>query len=419
MTRVAGCIALALLALGAQASAQDQRLRIPAADLARVLSDSAIRAGVPVLSRRGVATAEVAPSGELVLEQGTFAVLRTGEAVREVPGPLGAPGVTETDPEVLEPFRTLPYRYVTPDATATGSWVLRPVYKVASRLRWEPESGLFRGALLLTIEDSLRRAESRPLDTPIRFQILADAGRVDPEQIALAHTNFPLERVELVARNVTDSLRVHIVPEFDVRGIDLWVPAEPSLIVETSPRIQGWGVGSARVTVRVIGVSGVIPDLVHLSASDGELDIVSIPIGGAGAGTTRLRSAGIGPATLTATAPGFSEAVVAIQFTWPFVFFLAALLGGVFGGLAAAAQSRKGRQKTKWRDYGVKGVFAGLLAAAAWYALGVNLLQIDLGVPRVNELAVFAFAALAGYFGIPLLRTTGSGTTESGSERTP
>ena len=46
----------------------------------------------------------------------------------------------------------------------------------------------------------------------------------------------------------------------------------------------------------------------------------------------------------------------------------------------------------------------GVLAALAWYVLGVNLLGLDLGVPRQNELAVFTLAALAGYFGVPRMK---------------
>ncbi len=234
---------------------------------------------------------------------------------------------------------------------------------------------------------------------------------MDPERIELTHTNFPLQRIDLVARRVADSLRVLIVPEFDVRGVEVWVPVEPSLLVESTPRrIQGWGVGNARVTVRVIGASTRAPAAVGLLSSAGELDSVAIAIGAAATGATRLRSAGVGPVTLTASAPGFDDAQSTMEFVWPLGFFAAALAGGIFGGLGAANQNKKGRRKARWAEYTLKGVFAGVLAAVVWYALGVNLLQFNPGMPRFNELAVFAVAALAGYFGIPRM---GAAKTET------
>jgi hypothetical protein len=400
-----------LLAAAGDVSAQ-RPVRIPRSEVVRMIPDSLVQRPVPVIRPQGIAQATVAADG-LTLEPGTFAVLRTGEAVREVPGPLPPQDsvLPTPGPGVSDPFHALPFLLLTPDRAGTGAWVLRPVYKVANRLRWEPDSAVFRGALFIAVEDSLRRGESRPLPTPVRFQFLAEVDRVTPDQVALEHTNFPLLRIDLVARRVADSLRVHIVPEFDVRGADVWIPVEPSLVVDAPRRIEGWGVGSARVTVRVIGASGRTPTAVALSTSAGELDSVSFAIGSAASGTTRLRSGGTGPVTLTASAPGLSDAQTTIQFTWPWIFFLGALLGGVFGGLAAAAQSKKGRRKTRWGEFALKGLFAGILAAVAWYALGVNVLQIDLGLPRFNELAVFALAALAGYFGVPRMGTDRSEST--------
>jgi hypothetical protein len=398
--RIGTIACCALLASADASSAQQRQVRVSrTAGTLRNIPDSVLRAGVPILSARGVDTTRVAATG-FQLDQGTFAALQTGERIRVVPGPLPARGPAAND----APFLALPIRLVTPDATLSGTWVLRPVFKVATRLRWEPDSGVFRGAIFLAVEDSLRRSESRPLPTPVRFQLLAEADRVQPDRIELKHTNFPLQRIDVATRNVSDSMRLQIVPEFDLSGVEVWLPVEPSLVLQATPRrIQGWGVGSARVSVRVIGASARARNVVGLTASNGDLETDTVTTGGAAIGSTRLRSSGIGPVTVTATAPGFSEAVSTIEFVWPIFFLLAALLGGVFGGLAAAAQNKKGRRRARWAEFAMKGVFAGGLAALAWYALGVNLLDINVGMPRFNELAVFAFAALAGYFGIPRL----------------
>src|SRR5690606_21831681 len=138
--------------------------------------------------------------------------------------PAGAPG---TDPAANAddfPFMTMPFRLVTPDSALTGEWVLRPVYKIGNRLRWEPGSERFEGQLLLAVEDTTRRHESRPLPVPIRFELLSDAESIDPTRLAVEHTNLPLQSVRILARFAEDSLRVHLVPDFDLAGLDIWIP---------------------------------------------------------------------------------------------------------------------------------------------------------------------------------------------------
>lgn len=391
---------LAPAALRAQSVIQQPpRVLVPAERLERFMPDLRARGSVTVLSAAGVDTAQVTAGG-VQLRRGEFAVLTT-DGTRQIDGPQPAAGTDSAGAAGDLPFHALPFRLVTPDSALTGEWVLRPIYKVANRLRWEPESEQFVGILFLAVEDTSRRRESRPLPVPIRFELLSEADSLDPTRIAFEHTNFPLQRVRVAARFAADSVRVHVVPEFDVDGTDVWIPVEPSLTLDAPRRIQGWGIQTARVVARVVGTGTVRPTTLTLTASEGELDSTRVALGESGSAEMRIRSEGIGGATVEAGGPGLSTATVAIDFTFPWVFLLAALLGGIFGGLASAAHNRKGRRKVRWGENAVKGVFAGALAALAWYALGISLLQFDLGMARFNELAVFTLAALAGYFGIP------------------
>lgn len=394
-------LAAADLSGPAAVNAQRPSMRITREQLTRIAPDSTVRTGVPILGREGQDSARLSAGG-LTLARGEFAVLQTAGGVREVLGP-NVPVDSAEGPRFREPFFALPIRFITPDATLTSTWVLRPVYKVASRMRWDREQQVFRGALYIAIEDSLRRSESRPLPTPVRFELLTDADSIDPSQFAFEHTNLPLRRVELVARRALDSLRVQLVPEFDVAGVDVWVPVEPSMRIEITPRqIQGWGIGTGRVLVHVLGASPDTARSAALTASQGELEAVDIRFGRTGIATTQLRSQGGGTATLMAAAPGLGEATATVDFILPWVFLLAALLGGVAGGtLAALQETPKDGEKRRYGEYALKGVLAGVIGAVTWYALGVNLLQVDLGLPRQNEFAAFALAALFGLFGIP------------------
>ncbi len=146
----------------AEAVSAQRRVHVSREKIGRMADPAVVSVGVAVLSARGVDRARIGAQG-LQLEQRTFAAFRIADLLKEVPGPVAptrspetGPTTTPVDPgplprpAVREPFIALPFRYLTPDATATGTWVLRPVYKVANRLRWQPESRDFRGAIFLT-----------------------------------------------------------------------------------------------------------------------------------------------------------------------------------------------------------------------------------------------------------------------------
>ena len=377
---------------------EQQRVLVPAERTQMIEPAIRSRATVPVITAAGMDSVAVV-AGSIQLQRGQFAVLSTGGG-EEVGGPSELPGREPAATADEFPFMTMPFRFVTPDSALTGEWVLRPVYKIGNRLRWEPESERFEGQLLLAVEDTTRRRESRPLPVPIRFELLSDAESIDPTSLAVEHTNLPLQTVRILARFAEDSLRVHLVPEFDLAGLDIWIPVAPSLTLSAPTRIQGWGIESARVVARVVGTASVRPAALTLTSTAGTLESVRLTTDESGSSETQLRSAGLGSATIAAGGAGFSTAAVEVDFIFPWVFLLAALLGGAFGGIGSAVHDGNGHKTARSRSL-LRGVFAGLLAALAWYALGINLLQLDLGVPRFNEFAVFTLAALAGYFGIP------------------
>jgi hypothetical protein len=393
-----------LLALFCDAASAQVRGRIARDVLTRHVPEAVLTTPVRVISPEPDRDTAVVGNDGVAISRGEYLYFKNALAAREVAGPVGEvavePGKPAPEPE--QPFRTTDIVLLTPDATATGVWVLRPVYKVANRMRWDSVAGVFQGALFLAIEDSVRRSESRPLPNPVRFQLITEADSVDPSELAFEHTNLPLRRVEIRARSASDSLRVHLVGEFDVNGSDIWLPVVPYLEVEPTPeRIQGWGVQTTEVVVRVVGTTSDDSIDVTLRAPGAEPATTQLKIGRSGTASVTLRSAGSSQADLSATAPGFEEATATVDFVWPWVFLLAAVLGGLFGGVAAGFSERKSAEGTSLGAGALKGLFVGLLAALAWYVLGVNLIGLELGVPRQNELAVFTLAALAGYFGVP------------------
>jgi hypothetical protein len=246
---------------------------------------------------------------------------------------------------------------------------------------------------------------SRPFDVPVRLRVTADADTLAPSELEFRQTNFPLHEVQLAAAHVRDSVRIRIIPEFDLDGIEVWLPVAPSVVIETPPRrVQGFGLETATVSVSIRGARLDAPPTVRFESDRGTFEPQVATLDEAGTGLVRIRSSGVGQAMIRAFAPGFGEDSVVFQFTFPFPFLAASLLGGVAGGVGAAASKQRVTRPGLRRAL-VRGLIFGLIAAVVYYAIGISLLHIDVGIARFNEGAVFALAALAGLFGIRAPRT--------------
>ncbi len=409
-----------------------QQVTVSRQDLQRRFPGLTTRA-IPMVTRAGVDT--VASQGSrITLDRKHFLAIQTGSVAEAIGGAVSAP--VEAAPEIrhaapveatashqpVAPVEAtanqqpvgevapapdakryaLPYRYLMADGAGQGVWELRPVLQTAGPLRFDPVEREFRGSFYLAMEDTAHRSESRPLPVPVHLRVLAASDTLAPDELVFQSTNFPLKQVRLASGRAQDSVMIRIIPEFDLSGTAVWLPVEPALVIETPPRaLQGLGIESAPVTVSIRGGRLTRPVTVSFDTDKGSFEPAVVTLDpDRPLAEVRVRSAGIGPASIRAFAPGLGEDRVAFSYTWPVPFLLAALLGGVLGGLAAALSGGdKGRAA---RDAVVRGLVLGLLAAVVYYAVGVSLLQVDVGVQRFNEAAVFAFAALAGLLGLRL-----------------
>jgi len=115
------------------------------------------------------------------------------------------------------------------------------------------------------------------------------------------------------------------------------------------------------------------------------------------AGSAELRSEGLGPAELSAISPRFVTARQSFRYSFPFSYFLFALVGAVLGGLLAHLIALQKKTPTNLaRNLGGAAVW-GLIVSAAYLGLGVNLLALYLPVVSTfNEIIVFTVSAVAG-----------------------
>ncbi len=406
-------ILAAALIVAAPGVADAQQRVLRRSEIDRALRDAALAGS---LLKVGGAEAEaVAPESATVrLEPGQVLAVRVSDAAVRITDASAAALSAEADaggavPEAAPEEHAvvaLPFRYLAP-APDGGLVALRPVYVPNRRLRYDADEELYRGSFYLALEDTLNRGRSQQLAAAIRLQLAGDADSLRPATVSFAHTNFPLQEITVATRHVTDSLRVRIIPEFDLSGVDVWLPIAPSLVFESrSKSIAGFGIGSTRLALGVRGSRPSTPVLVTLDADRGTVEPGQVELGPDVAGSVRVRSAGVGPVTVRAFSPELGSAEIGLDFTWPLLFLLAALLGGGFGGLTGYIHARRAKGGASVRDHLLTGVSSGVLAAIVYYALGVNLLDVQIDVRYFDEAAVFAFAALAGVLGLPVLGAT-------------
>ncbi len=302
------------------------------------------------------------------------------------------------------------------DATVVG---LQPVVVVeGGGLRYDGTA--FRGSFLLGLEDRINPGQRHELADPVAFTLSAQADTIRPVELAIGHTNQPLERVRVVSFGPADSVPVDLyMPVLDSARARIWLPAlPPDLRLTVSPeRIQGFGLEVARLTITLVGQLGSQRDVV-LSSDLAVPEPGRVTLDESGIAEATLRSRWIGTATITAERPGFASAEVPVQFVFPVRFLVAALLGGLVGGLlrwnrgarqdGGDGPDQQDGKRSPIARYIWGGLLGGLLVAIA-QAVGINLaaapMVAQLGL--FNEAAVFVFGGIGAFYGLKLGERTG------------
>lgn len=243
-------------------------------------------------------------------------------------------------------------------------------------------------------------ASNTTLAKPITVDLhSADLDFIEPRRVTIR--NLYLPGVEVAVQTT----RLELFPLVKLRtlanpdGYATQLKTRPAIeLTSAKHTAQGLGIEEIPITAKYISEQGGLPITVAVGASRGSISSATIELHPNQAKTVNLRSAGIGSTSVQVQGASVASNTWIGKFRFPFVFLAASLLGGIVG-----ATIRNTNKNTTTRKI-VIGALIGLVAAAAYYALGINLLGISIHT-RLNELAVFALAALAGYAGIKWPRT--------------
>ena len=271
--------------------------------------------------------------------------------------------------------------------------VYQPAIISHKPLTYDKQAGGFKSTLNFVLV-SEENAES--LANPVDIEFHSDRlQNIEPANISIDHLNLPSTRVELTGTNIEDSVEVRLVTKTNIEGYKTNLTIEPQLQLFTNrTALQGFGIQKVPIEVRWLGSNATDSAKVSINPERGSIKPNNFYLPYDSSATVYLRSEGLGPSSISANAQ--SSNTVNLTFIFPWMFLGFSLAGGLVGGTAKYF-IRTQSQKSFWKLM-AGGICIGFISAVAYFALGINLLQVELST-RFNEFAVLGISALTAYFG--------------------
>lgn len=368
----------------------------PVSGQARPISRAQLPVNVRAQLDRGALIRLTSTAPDTVPKTATAPMLRPGEALAARTGER--PTLTHVSPATF----ALPYTYVGFDREGKTP-AYQPVYIPEGGLHYSADQDDFEGEFLVRLDLVDGSGDSVGLARAIGLTFGGDADSISPRSLQFDHTGGQYERVRVVALSPHDSVRVQVVPQFDPRGVAIWMSVQPALTFERPPvSIQGYGVETATLVIGTRGVTSNDSIDVSISADRGVLSRNQLRVGPAGGVVTLRSSSGLGPATVRVVSATLGTAEATIVFALPVRFALAALLGGVLGAAWAQTQQKKRGITSSMVRRLAGAVLGALLATLIYVGLGISLVPVAAKIPMGHEVAVCAFAAFGAMTGLKL-----------------
>lgn len=331
------------------------------------------------------------------VQRASGAVEPTTGPLRLRPGDIAALRIVAPAVRPARDTLELPFRYLTLSSTGRDTGLL-VVSVVRPTLQPSSDARSFAGSMSIILRDSLHPARVDTLLAPVRFSAMASTATVEPGDFSIGHINLPPSRVAVTTSTLDDWIRLRLSNSLNPEGVDIVIPvAHPIALEPVQNPIWGFGLQKTVVHVTLPMRAGSTRRSVRLRGGDMKPDVLTLS--GGQTGSVTLQSSGVGTATLWAEADPYQSAPTPIRYSWPILFFLASLLGGVAGSeIAGAGARRRGGGRSR-PAYFLGGVLTGVFVAIA-FAVGLNLTGIEIA-KQGGEAVVFVVAVLGALLGLP------------------
>ena len=298
-------------------------------------------------------------------------------------------------------IKVIPEIHVDPYPGQTEPCVYRIFFSLEQPLQYNDTLKKFSGLLGFFL--AIDTANNTPLTHPVDIEVTSsEVLSINPESLKIYHLNIPSTKIQLIADRVRDSAAIKVITEANPDGYTTYLKVTPRLVISTNQiTMAGLGIQKIPVDVMFEGSSSSDSVTVNFSTQRGTVTPNSVFVHYNTPTTVYLRSDGIGTSTLSAVSTFGNSNELIFVYTFPWLFLLAAIAGGLIGSFAKYLLSAENKQSVTKSLVG--GILTGIIGAVAYYGLGLNLLGVNISA-GLNTLAVFALSALCAYFGITLLK---------------
>jgi hypothetical protein len=301
-------------------------------------------------------------------------------------------------------FTTLPFKLQLVDTATLTTRELWPViHPVREVLEFDGTAHAFVGEVLIGLVDKNGVTSTIALPEVLTLQLVTSLGAAVPNSVKISHAGPPFASVALKVADDVPDMRLKILwgLETDDHIERVFPLRKPKVEVSVNPsRIAGFGLAVADITVHAPGAAARNVKTAIVSHDRGRLEgTQQVVLDDQGMGIAHLRSVGVGTAKVRVTVPTYEPGEHDVSFHWPIAFLVAAILGGLVGGVVRYVKG--GRRRVNQAL--LRSALIGLVVAVG-SAVGVNLLGIEL-TTGIGEGFVFVVAVLGALRGIKISGT--------------
>lgn len=294
----------------------------------------------------------------------------------------------------------LPEIYYAKEKGTDNQIMYRILYVDSAPLRFDFGAQLFIGGIRFLAVETNYSVGAQPvqkfLSTP--EEILVSFGS-ESIPLSINSINWPPRDVIIKSPNPIDSIEVKILTISNPLGYPKTLLVEPAISLSSIRTVfQGLGIQTIPISVALKGITSYRPIPVTVQTSLGKIDLAYLTLSDNKPQVINLRSESLGNVKIEVVNTNFRSNSISVKEKFPWIFLICALIGGLIGSIGNKLNNK---EKITLSSI-ILGCIFGLVAAVAYWGLGIKLLNISLEAGILNEAMVFGVGLLAGYFGIKL-----------------